>query len=84
MGSPRGRETPALAQEASEVVNGDLTCIGSPACEGSEPMLLGVKRRTAELIPDELKFSAPLTLHPLDCSCAIVCFYAVAAGVISS
>jgi hypothetical protein len=45
-------------------------------------MLLGVKRRTAELIPDELKFSAPLTLHPLDCSGATVCFYAVAAGVI--
>ena len=45
-------------------------------------MLLGVKRRTAELIPDELKFSAPLTLHPLDWKSATVCFYAVAAGVL--
>jgi hypothetical protein len=37
-------------------------------CEGSESMLLESKQRTAELIPDQLTFSAPFSLHALDCS----------------
>jgi hypothetical protein len=34
----------------------------------AEPTLLKVLQRTAELIPNQLRFSAPLTLHPLGCA----------------
>ena len=39
-------------------------CRRSPACRGLGADAPGVLQRTAELIPNQLRFSAPPTLHP--------------------
>jgi hypothetical protein len=41
------------------------TCRRSPACRGLGADAPGVLQRAAELIPNQLRFSAPPTLHPL-------------------
>ena len=38
-------------------------CRRSPACRGLGAHAPGVLQRTAELIPNQLRFSAPPTLH---------------------
>ena len=40
-------------------------CRRSPACRGLGADTPGVLQRTAELIPNQLRFSVPPTLHPL-------------------
>jgi len=47
------------------------TCRRSPACKGVEAKAPEVLQRTAELIPNQLRFSAPSTLHPWGLTCRI-------------
>ena len=57
---------PGRAEECNDVSVMVIQCYGrSPECQGSEPTLLGLSGVRLKPVPDQLRFSAGITLHGL-------------------